>query len=260
MKHRIWLNEDSDLRSERRSDNDAPVIKGYAAVFNKWADIGGWFREKIRPGAFKKTIKEADVRALLNHDTNYVLGRNKAGTLRLKEDKKGLAIEIDPPDNQWGNDLLVSMKRGDINQMSFGFEVVKEEWNSDTQERELVEVRLIDVSVVAMPAYDQTSAYVRSALDIPEECSKNLDLLTGLFFRASREGYEITDTDRKTLESHIELCRSYLPQPEPAPNGDHSGDDDEPGDHSHESERDDGNVERIYNARWRQLELIESEI
>ena len=108
--------------SELRIDGteSAPKITGYAAVFNTWTDIGGWFRESIRPGAFAKTIKENDVRALMNHDENYVLGRNKAGTLKLREDAKGLSVEIDPVPATWADDLLKSMRRGDVNQMSLG--------------------------------------------------------------------------------------------------------------------------------------------
>jgi hypothetical protein len=142
--------------------NDAPKIVGYAAVFDTWTDIGGWFRESIKPGAFAKTLKESDVRALMNHDENYVLGRNRAGTLRLKEDKKGLAVEIDPVDSAWANDLMKSMKRGDVDQMSFGFIVNKAEDNYEEDTRVLVDVTLFDVSVVTFPAYPTTSAEVRS--------------------------------------------------------------------------------------------------
>jgi hypothetical protein len=145
------------------------MIRGYAAVFNEWADIiPGLFRERIAPGAFRKTIHEADVRALVNHDPNYVLGRNKAGTLALREDKHGLAVEIEPPDAQWARDLMVSMKRGDITQMSFGFRPVKwTEENGGPNEPldvTLQEARLFDVSVVTFPAYAQTEAWARSVI------------------------------------------------------------------------------------------------
>ena len=149
-------------RSELRVDGEKPKITGYAAVFNTWADIGGWFRESIKPGAFTKTIQEADVRALWNHDQNYVLGRNKAKTLRLWEDSKGLAVEIDPVQTTWAADLMASMKRGDVNQMSFGFEMIRQEVNYEKDERTLLEVKLYDVSVVTMPAYPTTTAQVRS--------------------------------------------------------------------------------------------------
>jgi len=150
---------------------DAPKIIGYAAVFNTWADIGGWFKESIRPGAFTKTINENDIRALKNHNEDHVLGRNKAKpspTLALREDSKGLAIEILPPDTTYANDLLKSMRRGDMNQMSFGFQVNKQEVDYDKNERVLIDVTLFDVSVVTFPAYPTTSAQVRSLFHIGE--------------------------------------------------------------------------------------------
>jgi HK97 family phage prohead protease len=151
--------------AELRIDGDSasPKITGYAAVFDTWTDIGGWFKESIKRGAFAKTIKENDVRALLNHNPNFVLGRNKAGTLRLREDAKGLAIEIDPPSSVWASDLLVSMRRGDVNQMSFGFDVNKQDIDLEENARTLEDVTLFDVSVVTYPAYPTTSAEVRSA-------------------------------------------------------------------------------------------------
>lgn len=154
-----------EVRSET---TERPTIAGYAAVFNHWADIGG-FREQIAPGAFTKTLQEADVRALVNHDANYVLGRTKSGTLRLWEDEHGLAFEVDPPEAQWAQDLMASIRRGDVDQMSFGFRAIKDRWEGD--ERTLLEVALYDVSVVTFPAYAETEAHLRSMgweLYIPE--------------------------------------------------------------------------------------------
>lgn len=146
-------------------DEDSPSISGHAAVFNEQADIMG-FREQIAPGAFSDSIKTDDVRALFNHDPNHVLGRNRAGTLKLHEDRKGLAIEIVPPDTQFSRDLMTSIKRGDIDQMSFGFQVVAEEWregkDGEPDLRTLKEVRLFDVSPVTFPAYTGTDVAVRS--------------------------------------------------------------------------------------------------
>lgn len=151
---------------EMRVDQEGS-IEGYAAVFNQWADLG-FFREKIRKGAFKKTIQEADVRALFNHDPNYVLGRNKAETLDLAEDDHGLQFRVNPPDAGWARDLATSIQRGDINQASFGFNVIRDQWDheADPAERELVEVRLFDVSVVTYPAYPQTEVTARSLADM----------------------------------------------------------------------------------------------
>lgn len=152
----------------RTADSDGKqVIEGHAAVFDSWSETLGFmfpFKEKVRAGAFQKSIETDDIRALFNHDANHVLGRNKAGTLELTEDEKGLLVRIYPPDTQWARDLQTSIARGDINQMSFGFVVEKDEWNSEDgiDTRELVEVKLFDVSPVTFPAYAQTDVGVRA--------------------------------------------------------------------------------------------------
>lgn len=139
---------------------------GHAAVFNQAADIGGWFEELIEPGAFKASIKKDDVRALFNHDPNFVLGRNKAGTLTMSEDDAGLKVSIDPPDTQFARDLAVSIERGDITQMSFAFQVQEEEWvrgeKKDPDIRKIKKVRLYDVSPVTFPTYEGTDIAIRS--------------------------------------------------------------------------------------------------
>ena len=179
--------KDKELRSfalnEFRVDSAEgmpPKMFGHAAMFNSLSgDLGG-FREQIAPGAFRKSLESADVRALFNHDSNIVLGRNKAGTLRLKEDESGLAIEIDPPDTQAARDLMVSMKRGDINQMSFGFVTRTDKWEKRDGEwiRTLREVDLFDVSPVTYPAYASTDIALRSMQDaIKLEIPDNLYML-----------------------------------------------------------------------------------
>lgn len=148
-------------------------IEGHAAVFNQWSEtLGFWFpyKEKVMPGAFAETIEKDDIRALFNHDPNYVLGRNKSGTLELREDDQGLFVSITPPDTQWARDLMVSIERGDITQMSFGFEVISDRWGLEEgmDVRELHKVKLYDVSPVTFPAYPQTDVGVRSAKEVYE--------------------------------------------------------------------------------------------
>lgn len=148
---------------EIREEDTGPKIVGYAAVFNRLSEPILWFREKIMPGAFREALKKSDVRALFNHDPNYVLGRTSNGTLKLYEDDKGLRYEIIPPNTQWARDLIESIKRGDINQSSFAFTIKEEKWNEDLTERTILSIEtLYDVSVVTYPAYSVTEATVRS--------------------------------------------------------------------------------------------------
>lgn len=133
-------------------------VEGHAAVFNRLSQDLGGFVEQVAPGAFKKTIQEADVRALFNHDPSQVLGRSTAGTLRLSEDNVGLHYSVDLPDTSFARDLAVSMGRGDVSQSSFGFRVVPngDAWSFTDQDyplRTLNELQLMDVSPVTYPAY-----------------------------------------------------------------------------------------------------------
>lgn len=187
-----------DKLTFRAADGDhAPGIEGYASVFNRnSAPITDWlglsYRERVAPGAFKKTIDEADIRALWNHDPNWVLGRTKSKTLRLREDEFGLAVEIDPPATSWANDLMEVMRRGDVDQMSVGFEIVRDKWESyedhDTGKRSdvhvLLEAKLFDVSVVTFPAFPQTEAKVRALME------SGLDLSTLAAFLESQRSNE----------------------------------------------------------------------
>lgn len=153
---------------EFRADGDGqPEIAGHAAVFNELSEDLGGFYERIQPGAFASTLQSADVRALWNHNPDYPLGRMKAGTLALAEDEHGLAFTIQPPETQYARDLLVSMRRGDVDQMSFGFRTIRDRWEQTGGQiiRTLLEVELFDVSPVTYPAYPQTSAQVRSQLE-----------------------------------------------------------------------------------------------
>lgn len=151
-----------------RSIGGVPKLIGYAAVFNRDSDlIEGQFIERIAPGAFAESIaKAADVRALVNHEPTLILGRTVSGTLQLREDAHGLHSTISPPKTSYAQDILESTRRGDVSQMSFGFQTIRDRWehgrHGAPDVRTLLEVRLFDVSVVTFPAYPDTDVAVRS--------------------------------------------------------------------------------------------------
>lgn len=162
---------------ECRKDGEKRAITGHAAVFNRDSELlYGSFIERIAPGAFLDSInKPDDIRALINHDGNLLLGRNLSGTLQLKEDERGLHVTIDPPKTSYADDLVESMSRGDITQMSFGFETIEDKWtrgeNGEPDIRTLLKVRLFDVSPVTFPAYPDTDVAVRSHQEFVREQS-----------------------------------------------------------------------------------------
>ncbi|MFH1010211.1 MAG: HK97 family phage prohead protease [bacterium] len=143
-------------------------IAGHAAKFDVLSEDLGGFRERIAPGAFADSIKNSDIRALFNHDSNIVLGRNKAGTLRLSEDLAGLAFEVDAPQTQLVRDMVLApIERGDVSQCSFGFYTRQDKWAKLDGEwvRTLLDVELFDVSPVTYPAYPSTDVAVRGLHD-----------------------------------------------------------------------------------------------
>ena len=162
---------------EFREDSDrGPVATGYAAVFGKRSQNLGGFVEVVSPTAFNKTVKEADVVALRDHDPSKVLGRSSAGTLRLEVDEVGLRYEVDLPDTTDGRDLAVLLGRRDIIGSSFGFRVTKDgdEWGHTEDGfplRTLTNVALRDVSPVTYPAYLDTESALRSLAE-----ARSLDL------------------------------------------------------------------------------------
>lgn len=156
------------MKELRINENDgSAVIEGHAAVFDSWSEtLGGIFpfKEIVRKGAFNESIGKDDIRALFNHDPNYVLGRNRAGTLELVEDEVGLRVRISPPETSWARDVQTSIRRGDITQMSIGFMVEDDDWRTENgmDVRELRKVKLFDVSPVTFPAYTATDVGVRA--------------------------------------------------------------------------------------------------
>ena len=150
-----------ELRAMEDGEDDW-TVRGYAAVFDSPSEPLP-FTEYVKRGAFKKTIKDrSDVRLLIDH-TGVPLARTKSGTLTLTEDDRGLFMEarLDPA-NPDAVKIRSALKRGDLSQMSFAFQTVKDSWNSDRTVRELKEVRLHDVSIVTYPAYEETTAEMRN--------------------------------------------------------------------------------------------------
>ena len=150
----------------REAEGGNPHISGYFSVFDSNYEIAPGMSESIAPGAFSRTLGN-DIRALVNHDTTLVLGRNTAGTLELKEDSHGLwgDIQVNPNDQDAMN-LYERVKRGDVDQCSFGFEIVSEETDfrdDGSIHWRITEVNLFEVSVCTFPAYEATSVSAREA-------------------------------------------------------------------------------------------------
>ena len=173
----------SGLPVEVRTAKDgAVVVEGYAATYNQETVIAGLFREVIRPGAFRSAIERGDdVTLNINHNDNFLLARTKSGTLTLTEDDKGLLIrsELDASDPDVAR-LVPKMKRGDLSEMSFAFSIPEggQEWSEGADGldvREIRDVMLHDVSVVATPAYGGTSIALRSRDDAREEKAPKKD-------------------------------------------------------------------------------------
>lgn len=161
------------LQTRSQGESETNVIEGYAAVFNSPTDIWGMFTEVIAPGAFADAIaSNDDIRALFNHDWNNVLGRTKSGTLRLSEDARGLKFEVDLPNTTLARDLSESLKRGDISQCSFGFVPTSETWDYEPEipVRTINSVELHEISVVSIPAYEDTEVSLRS-----KEANKSIE-------------------------------------------------------------------------------------
>jgi HK97 family phage prohead protease len=156
----------TELVTRAVEDSPEKYIEGYFVVFNQETELWPGAFEEIVPTAFDNTLSD-DIRALINHDTTLVLGRTKANTLELKADNYGLwgRIKINPNDMDAMN-LYERVARGDVDQCSFGFNIVKEEtdWRDDgTVKWTVTEVRLFEVSPCTFPAYEQTGIQARKA-------------------------------------------------------------------------------------------------
>lgn len=187
---------------EFREVGDSLVAIGLGIVYGKRSQNLGGFQEVVRAGAAKKTILEADVRALLNHDPNLLLGRKGAGTLRLEETDDGVRYEIDLPNTSAGRDAAELLRRGDLIGSSMGFRAIGDEWG-ETEDgfplRTLTEIALRDIGPVTFPAYTDTDATLQTLAS-----ERSLDLVEVRAAAAEGRLIEIVrgSTSEKTADEH----------------------------------------------------------
>ena len=158
----------TDLEMRGIPGQGAQLI-GYAARFNEEAVIGSMFREMVAPGAFKKTLKNSDVRALADHDTGRIVGRSRGGpkNLVISEDGDGLYTVLEVLDTPTARSLYSDIEAGLIDGMSFSFDTVRDIWTDQDERlplRTLREVKLFEISYVSFPAYSTTSVEARSIM------------------------------------------------------------------------------------------------
>jgi uncharacterized protein len=166
----------SDVEVRTVEGSQSPLISGYAAVYNSESQDLGGFVEILSPGCFTKTLQEnRTIKCLWNHDSNYVLGSVKNNTLTLKDTERGLYFECTPPETQYAKDFTESIKRGDVDNCSFMFQVIKDKWTMEDGKRirYVNEAVLYEISTVAMPAYTATTVSARDLFsEIKEDISK----------------------------------------------------------------------------------------
>lgn len=189
----------ADVDIEVRAEGGRITMRGYAYVFNRYSQNLGGFVEQVAPGAGAKSIAEHDIRALFNHDPNFVLGRMGSGTLRMGEDNTGGFYEIDLPDTSIGRDVAESLRRKDITGSSFGFRTIEDDWGESGEGfplRTLKAFAIRDVGPVTFPAYPDTSAALKRlaksrSLDMEKvEAAAAANELRSLIFPQENEAHE----------------------------------------------------------------------
>jgi HK97 family phage prohead protease len=200
---RVFIVTDIELRDDTPAEDIG--VTGHAAVWDKRAWIGPpkfGFSEQFERGAFNESINGgADVRYLFNHNPDIVLARTKSGTLRLKDDPTGLAVDADIAPTQAGRDLAISLERGDVDQMSVGMQVLEDRWEEVAgadgnvyELRTVIRAKLFDVSAVTYPAYEETDAGLRKA-----EKARELRDVRGV--AVERRGHASGDTENSGGET-----------------------------------------------------------
>lgn len=209
IERRVWAADAVEMRAE----GDGMTFTGYAIRYGVPSEPLP-FTEYISPGAATRTLKSRnEIKAFVNHDTNLVIGSTRAGTLQLAEDERGVHATIHLPDTTYGRDLSVSVARGDVSGMSFGFSVPRggDAWSDNGTRRDVNEIRLHEVSpVTGFPAYKQTSAAVRA---LAQRTEQDFDALAEAF-DALHAGTDLTSAQADLLLASIDALR---PAPDPEP-------------------------------------------
>lgn len=238
---------------ETREKDGVRYISGVIPYDSMSEDMG--YREVIRKGAFTKTLNEGDPRCLWAHNTQFVMGRKSAGTLTFEDRDDGLHFDCSLPKTSWAQDVFETVSRRDAPGVSFGFYVIKDSWtrgkDKEPAVRELLEVRLLEVSVgVAFPAYPASDSNT-STRDLFHRAGLNLDQLASVFANADGKAeYKCKGTEVDAVKSAIRALENLLPQErsqEPVQN--------EPELEATQEKPD----ESTFLARQRELELFEAE-
>lgn len=190
------------------SDSGIGKIGGPAIVYNEWSEDLGGFVERALPGLADESLKLDDIICCENHDDQLLLGRNTSGTLQLIPGAFALEYDCDLPDTSYARDLKVKIQRSDIRGNSFRFRTIADRWGTiDGKEyRELVKIKLIDVSPVTMPAYPQTSVALRALF---ERAEMDWDALYRSLLKTAGEHQEQRDID--VITDAIKFLSGYLP-------------------------------------------------
>lgn len=210
---------------EVRETADGMQFEGYASVFNSRSENLGGFTEFVAPGAFTRSLKSRnDVKLLWNHDSGSVLGSTRAKSMSLVEDERGLKVTATLPNTSLGRDTAELLRTGLVDSMSFGFNVIKDSWNGDGNERTLHAVRLHEVSIVAFPAYAGTAGTtsVRSLEALVMRTEVDADKLEEAISKLEA-GQDLDEDSRDLLNSVVAKLSpqaEFAPEPEPTVIGD----------------------------------------
>jgi HK97 family phage prohead protease len=204
---------DFETQFEIREEGDGMTFVGYAAKFDQPSENLGGFVEYVERGAFSRSLKSRnDVMLLWNHDAGQPLASTRSGTMKLTEDEIGLRVEARLPETTLGKDLAILLRDKIVGKMSFGFNVIKDSWNAEGNERRLKSVRLFEVSAVVWPAYTQTSAAVRGLDKVAQRASVDADELADVMLKIE-EGADLTPDQAELMKSVVERL---APAPEEA--------------------------------------------